>query len=171
MKLIITRSEANDLIKLNLLEPIDSTNYVIRLKPDAKNTQRTINVELMLEDVELIEKNNSNSQNKINIDDFYSRIREIFPTNIQNEGVSRNLRTGNTDKIKSRIKELCKKYNFDDVINAAKYEVEKRIQSKELKFMKALSAWLNDEENIISQIENNKNNDNNLNQRNVTLFG
>ncbi len=167
MKLIATKEEADELIKLNLLEPNDSTTYVLRLKPDARNNQRTIDVEIDM-NTNVNTKVVSNTLN--DIEDFYQRIREVFPTKILNEAASRNLRTGNTDKIKSRIKELSKKFNFNDVITAAKFEIENRTRTKELRFMKALPTWLNDEENIISQIENSKDYVTNTTNRNVELF-
>jgi len=156
-----TEEFLNNLIQNNIIEPRGDGVFMINTKPDLKGNifqiQTTCSRVAASSNVE-IDDNNSKS-----IDEWYTEIRNCFPTDINKElGIDeegQNLRTGNKKKVVKRIKEhISEGYSLQAIVNAIKYEVWNRKKQStpdenKLQFMRRMEAWLNDTNNMDTMIE------------------
>ena len=162
MKLLCSDEELNQLVKHNVVEPINHSTFALNLKANLLGECMRIEIETS-NNISYVDKTKEQVSDKTKtIDEVYNEIRVIFPIDtlapFGREG-GRNLRSGGKDKVMSNIKKLKELgYNLQSIINAAKYEVWYRIsasnaQENKLEYMTALLAWLNNTANIDAMIE------------------
>ncbi len=158
-----SKSEIMNLVSNGVLKMKNKDEYYIEAKSNSGNEPYIILVSIS----DLPEK--SNNSQEINVEDFL----KAFPTPSEakvmllpiNGILNRSLRTGTKSKMQLKLNNFCKNHPNVNIIDLVKHEVKKRVTTSlrtnrnELQFMRASEAWLNDDANIdslIDEVYNNK---------------
>lgn len=169
MKLILTDEELDDLLKRRALIP-NNGGYALKI-PD-ENSKSSVYIEVSTDvNLSITEYNTSLPVAlephkvivKSDVESLYHELRKEFPVDthksIWNRSGGVNLRTGKKISILKSCKELLQDFTREQIIQAAKYEVQSRINyssktnKDELQYMKRLGTWVNDATNIEAMLE------------------
>lgn len=154
MHLVATIEEIEENAKLGILKLVSKDEYMIETRPDAFGKIHQIKV--------LVE--HAAVQNKVLSVDAYL---QQFPTiaesakllKLVSSKLSRNLRTGNKDKIQRKLLSLSKQFTPEEIAGAIKEEIELRVTQSnktgrnELNYMQGAEAWCNNTANVEEMVE------------------
>lgn len=164
--MVIEDEEALDkLIRLKLLRPIGKNEYLFCPADGIEITIASASYNDIPDNIESknsITKDNKKIKIKQLNEEFMSFIKD-FPTTDAHNGFpkSRDLKKDSGNTAFTRYRTLREDYQFEaeDILNAMKYEkywrIKQSLATNEnlLKYMRGLSAWLNDKINIMTQLE------------------
>lgn len=173
MKLILSKEEADDLVKKCVLIPIKDKVFKMQIPYPDKNKkvyvytevhteEQEVSVSTLIKDEEKEEANNNKSEKSLK--EWFEEFREQFPTSDAHGTWVKtrpSMRSDRGRKAFGRFKDLVNKEDLypEDIIAAMKYDVWVRksgskVAGKNLmKFMPGLQPWLNDPGYIKGLIE------------------